>query len=330
MNNKKNSKIINGKITEFVNWYDTDGNIINASDGGVIFVNGVYHWYGMALRALPMGSNGCGGQVTTTGVVMYASEDLYNWKYDGVILACSDDANSELYGPLRFERPKIIYNENTGKYVLWCHYVKYPGDHGSTDGTAEAGVAICDTVNGNYTWLGHNRPIDNNGLVRDCTLYKDTDKSAYFIYDRQLAEKNRCQYIVKLNYDYTKPTNEYVRDEALFWREAAAAFYRNGYYYMITSDLSSWAFNQAKYFRAKNIMGPWDDMGDPCIDDFEHTTFRSQSTYVFKVDGKDDLYILMAERHNTDNFMNCSYIWLPIQFGNDDTLFIKYLEEWTV
>lgn len=330
MINGKKNKIVNGKITEFVNWYDTDGNIINASDGGIIYADGAYHWYGMALRALPMGSNGSGGQVTTTGVVMYRSEDLYNWQYEGVILACSDDKQSELYGPLRFERPKIIYNDKTGKYVLWCHYVKFPGDHGDTYGTAEAGVAICDTVNGNYTWLGHNRPIDDNGLVRDCTLYKDSDGSAYFIYDRQIAERNRCQHIVKLTDDYTAPTDTYVRDETLFWREAAAVIYHDGYYFMVTSDLSSWAFNQAKYFRAKNVMGPWEDMGDPCVGDTEHTTFRSQSTYIFKVQGKHDLYILMAERHNTDNFMECSYIWLPIRFGENNTLSIEYFEEWTL
>lgn len=44
-----------GEINEFVNWYDTDGNIINASDGGIIFAEGKYHWYGQALR--PMGKD---------------------------------------------------------------------------------------------------------------------------------------------------------------------------------------------------------------------------------------------------------------------------------
>ena len=98
-----------GEIKEFAKWYDTDGSIINASDGGVIFANGKYHWYGMALRPLPMGSGPYGGQMTDVGVVMYESEDLLNWKYEGVILAVSDDPSSELYGPMRFERPKIIF-----------------------------------------------------------------------------------------------------------------------------------------------------------------------------------------------------------------------------
>ena len=40
--------IVNGKINEFVQWFDTDGNIINASDGGIIYVDG--NITGMARR----------------------------------------------------------------------------------------------------------------------------------------------------------------------------------------------------------------------------------------------------------------------------------------
>ncbi len=326
--------IKNGPLTTFTDWYDTDGNIINASDGGILFADGVYHWYGMALRPLPFDGAGKGGQVTTTGVVMYASTDLETWTYEGVILACSDDPAHPLYGPMRFERPKIIYNNRTGKYVLWCHYVKYPGNHGFTDGTAEAGLAVCDTINGSYEWLGHTRPIDSKGYVRDCTLYQDMDGSAYFIYDRQTGDSwdgddvDRCLHIVKLSDDYLSFTDEYRRIDAAYWREAAVLTFHDGYYFMITSDLTSWDFNQAKYFRARSLFGPRQDMGDPCIGDTEHLTFHSQGTYILKKEGTDDLHIFMAERHNTDNFLKCSYIWLPITFGPNHTLSLSYQEEW--
>ena len=111
----------NGELTEFIDWHDTEGNVINASDGGMIYAEGAYHWYGMALRDLPFDGAGRGGQATTTGVVMYKSTDLKQWEYEGVILACSDDPNHPLYAPMRFERPKIIYNNKTKKYVLWCN-----------------------------------------------------------------------------------------------------------------------------------------------------------------------------------------------------------------
>ena len=321
-----------GEITEFIQWYDTDGNIINASDGGVIFAEGKYHWYGQALQAKPHARNGEGGGVTIQGVIMYESEDLLNWKYEGVILPVSNDPESELYAPLRFERPKIIYNDKTKQYVLWCHYVGYPGDHGSTPGTAEAGVAVCDKVNGEYKWLGTCRPLDGE-LVRDSTLYKDDDGTAYFIYDRHVlatenSKEDRCLYVVKLSDDYLTTTDEYARVDAAFWREGPAIMKRKGKYYSVTSGLTGWAFNQAKAYRTDKLMQNWEDIGDPCIGDSTKTTFNSQSTYAFKVEGTEDTYILMLERHNVKNFLECSYIWLPVKFNEDDTISIEYMKEW--
>ena len=325
-------EFVNGKLNDFTDWYDTDGNIINASDGGIIFADGKYHWYGQALRDLPFGTNGDGGQVTETGVVMYCSENLTDWEYEGVVLKCSHDPESDINAPMRFERPKIIYNDITGQYVLWCHYVGNPGDHGFKKGMAEAGVAVCDTVNGDYRWLGHFRPIDDNGAVRDCTLYKDFDGSAYFIYDRDISlidKDNRCLYIVKLSEDYLSCTDEYKRIDCAYRREAPSVIFRDGYYYMITSGLTGWDYNRAQYFRAKSLMGEWEDMGDPCIGDIEHTTFNSQATFSFKREDSDE-YIFMGERHNTDNFLHCSYIWLLIRFCENNTLQLEYAEAWGI
>ena len=323
-----NTQFVNGKLNEYIKWTDTDGNIINASDGGIIYANGKYYWYGMALRPLPFAANGQGGQTTVTGVVLYSSSDLYNWKYEKVILRCSDDPNSDLYAPMRFERPKIIYNDCTGKYVLWCHFLKYPGDHKFEPGTGEAGVAVCDTIDGDFKWLGYTRPIDNDGMVRDCTLYKDSDGSAYFIYDRDINNE-RCLHIVKLSDDYLSCTNVYKRIDEAQKREAASILYHNGYYYMVTSGLTGWTANPAIYYRSKSLMGAWTEMGDPCINDTTGTTFESQSTYMLKIEEKPESFILMAERHNTENFENCSYIWLPVKFTDQNTIQIEYKEAWS-
>ena len=322
-------KIINGKLDEFVDLLDTDGNVVNASDGGIIYADGKYHLYGQALRDLPEGYKGTGGQVTEIGVVMYESEDLVTWRYEGVVLSCGD---GELRAPMRFERPKIIYNEKTGKYVLWCHYVEYPGDHGFEIGKGEIGVAVSDSVSGPYTWLGHFRPIDDDGVVRDCTLYKDADGSAYLIFDRDISlleKANRCLYIVKLTDDYLSCTDEYKRIDPAYRREAAAVLYRDGYYYMITSGMSGWSFNRANYYRARSLMGEWEDMGDPCVGDDLGTTFNSQTTAILKVESS-DTFIHISERHNTKSFLHCSYIWLPIRFGDDGTLSLEYLEQWSL
>lgn len=326
---KRYDRFTNGKMDEFYQWEDTDGNVLNVSDGGVIYVDGTYHWYGMVLRPRPVAFKGEGGQTTTVGVAMYRSDDLYNWTYEGVILHSSDDPASELYAPMRFERPKIIYNENTKKFVLWCHFVKNPGDHGTEPGTGEAGVAVCDTVNGTYEWLGYTRPIDELGIVRDSTLYKDKDGSAYFIYDRDVND-NRCLHIVKLSDDYLKFTDVYRRIDVAYRREAASILYHNGYYFMFTSGLTGWKTNPAKYFRAENMLGPWTDMGDPCVDDVDGTTFESQSTCFLPVEGRPGCFILMAERHNTSNFVHCTPIWLPVEFPTPGTLQVAYRESWSM
>ena len=329
-----------GEINEFVDWYDTDGNIINASDGGVIYAEGKYHWYGMAFRPLPMASGPHGGQMTDVGVVMYESEDLLNWKYEGVILSVDTDPSSPLYGPMRFERPKIIYNEKTGQYVLWCHYVKYPGNHGDGDGDCDMGLAVCDTVNGKYKWQGYTKPIDNEGWVRDMTVYKDFDGAAYLIYDRHVADPelgdktgglqgDRCLHVVKLSDDYLSFTDTFKRIDAAAWREAPVVAYKEGYYYIITSGLTGWETNQAKAFRTKHLLDTWEEIGDPCVDDLTQTTFNTQGSNAFSV--KDTgTQIMMLERHNTDNFLKSSYVWLPIEFNENNTVSLRYKKKWVI
>ena len=324
----------NGEIGEFFALRDTAGRILNVSDGGVLYAEGKYHWYGQALGDAPYHPDGAsGGQTTRTGVVMYGSENLTDWEFEGVILPVSSDPDHPLYAPMRMERPKIVYNEKTGMYVLWCHYVAYPGDHGVGVGGGEAGVAVCDRVNGRYTWVGHTRPIDGVSAVRDCTLYKDRDGTAYFVYDRDesvtLGEQKRALHIVKLSEDYLRPTREYKRIEGGFHREAPALLCRGGYYYMVTSGLTGWACNGARVLRAKSLFGEWEDMGDPCVDDREQTTFRTQTTFVFRLEGEEERFVHMAERHNTANFLHCSYVWLPLHFA-EDRLFLAYEKEWEI
>ena len=320
-----------GKASEFIDWFDTNGKVINASDGGIIFADGKYFWYGQAMRPRGFATKGQGGQVTDTGVAMYSSPDLLNWSYEGIVLSVEEGEDNPLRPPLRFERPKIIYNDKTGKYVLWCHYIKYPGDHSFGIGGGEAAIAVADKVTGPYKIIKIMRPINDEGVVRDCTLYKDSDGSAYFVYDRDetFDVPTRCIHVVKLNDDYTDVTNEYVRVGEAYRREAPAIIFRNGYYYMITSDMTAWEANKAKYFRAKSMLGPWEDMGDPYVDDIDGNSFLSQTTYAFKIEGEDK-FIHMAERHNKQNFLHCSYIWLPIEFDEDDRLSIKYYEEWSL
>ena len=324
----------NGGLTEHVAWRDTSGNLINAHDGGILFADGKYHWYGMALRPLPVANGPEGGQKTTQGVVMYSSSDLYNWTYEGVVLPCSSDPASPLYAPMRFERPKIIYNDHTHQYVMWFHYVGYPGDHGRKIGAGDAGVAVSNKLTGPYTFLGFSRPIDDNGVVRDSTLFKDDDGSAYFIYDRDVAPPNpdpgRVLHIVKLTPDYLHFTKSFYKIPNASRREGQVIFHHNGFYFLITSAETGWKNNEANYYRSTNIFGPYTELGNPAVGPDSDLTFNSQGTFAFPVQGKKNEIIFLAERHITERMTDSSYIFLPIEFPTPSTLELHYLPTWTL
>ena len=323
----------NGAVTEHQLWLDTAGKIINAHDGGIIHAEGRYHWYGMALQPLPVLAGTNGGQKTMTGVSMYGSTDLYNWTNEGVILPCSSDPASPLCGPMRFERPKIIYHDATKRYVMWFHYVARPGDHGNRPGCGEAGIAWSGSVTGPYAFRGCTRPVGNNGIVRDCTLFKDDDGSAYLVYDRDVrpegGDLGRALHVVKLSGDYLSCTATFCKIPNAAGREAPVMLKRNGVYFLITSGMTGWEFNRANYYTATNILGPYTWRGDPCVGNHAATTFNSQGTQAFAVEGERDAFIFMAERHNTKCMTDSSFIFLPVIFTSETTLELRYIPSWT-
>jgi beta-xylosidase len=93
------------------------------------------------------------------------------WTYVGALLSRTGSGD---LGPNRvIERPKVIYNEKTKKYVLWMHV------DSSNYGEAKVGVATGDTVCGKYDYKGSFRPLNHQS--RDMGLFKDDDGKAYLL-----------------------------------------------------------------------------------------------------------------------------------------------------
>lgn len=327
---KDTLKFQNGNFDEFIEWHDTRGEIINAHDGGIIFIGDKYYWYGLALRALGQDKGENNGAATIIGINLYSSTNLLEWNYEGVILSTSQNVNSPLRSPMRLERPKIIYNKKTKKFVLWFHYVGYPGNHGQEIGLADAGVAVSDKITGPFKYIGHHRPINDSGAVKDCTLFMDNDSTAYFVYDRKMPDGSRCLHVVKLTDDFLHSTDKWTKIDIANRREAPAVFKHNDTYFLITSDVSGWKANAAKTFKSTNILGPWSEVGNPCVGEQKESTYNTQCTSVFKVNDKKNLSIIMLERHNTSNFLKCSYVWLPIEINKNQEPFFLYKKEWNL
>ncbi|WP_206666297.1 bacterial Ig-like domain-containing protein [Bifidobacterium jacchi] len=111
-----------------------------------------------------------------------------------------------------FERPKVLYNAKTKKYVMWWHADGSP-TISSTSNYARslAGVAVSDSPTGPFKLVGAYRLPNREdyktghsaavpGGSRDMTVFQDADGTAYVIYS---SEENRTLYIAKLNDEYT-------------------------------------------------------------------------------------------------------------------------------
>ena len=271
------------------------------------------------------------------------------------------------------ERPKMLYNESTGKYVLVYHadgpsdaniaaWLKDNSKSPSRYTRASMGFAVSDTPYGPFELVNVQRMNyvegyydSSQGMARDMNVFiDDTDidkngvKDAYAIYS---SEENRKMYISLLNEDYTGPATEGTQDSMTLGdgteiqtfaarvlpadsREAPALFKYDGYYYMITSGTSGWSPNQALYYRADNIYGPYEAMGDPCVGDTDRKTFYSQSTCVFPVDAENGTFIYMGDRWLTGSTGSAawwsSYVWLPVQLNPDHTLSLNPYEDWSL
>ena len=247
-----NNAIVPGEV-----WNDTDGNPINAHGGGILYHEGTYYWYGEYKKGktiLPEWATWECYRTDVTGVSCYSSKDLLNWKFEGIVLpAVKDDQGHDLHTSKVLERPKVIYNPKTKKFVMWAHVES--ADYSK----ACAGVAVSDSPTGEFTYLGSFRP--NNAMSRDQTVFVDDDGRAYHFYS---SENNATLYISELTDDYQRPSGRYTRNFVKESREAPAVFKRNGKYYMLSSGCTGWDPNQAELAVADSIMGEWKTIGNPC------------------------------------------------------------------
>lgn len=337
-------------------WTDTKGVPINAHGGGIIFQNGTYYWFGEHK------TGGHDGNTAKVGVGCYSSNDLMNWKNEGIALSVVADVTSDIASGCVIERPKVIYNAPSKQFVMWFHLELKDKGYDS----ARTGLAVSQSVVGPYIYQGSVRPnagqwplgyagkrlgqnelgnyewwtpafnaaVENGLMVerdfnhgqmsRDMTLFVDDDGRAYHIHS---AEENLTLHISLLTNDYQGFTDKWVRVFSGGHNEAPAVFKRNGKYYMVMSGCTGWKPNAARVAVADSMLGQWTQLGNPCVGENSDKTFISQSTFVLPVAGLDDAYIFMADRWKPNNPIDGTYVWLPIKF-NTGLPVIKWYESW--
>ena len=332
-------------------WRDTDGKAINAHGGGVLCHAGVYYWYGEFKEGrtyLAKVNKSWGGtRVIAGGVSCYSSTNLYDWKNEGLALpSVADDPDHDLACENVIERPKVIYNEKTKKFVMWLH------QDSPNYQAARAGVAVSDMPTGPFKYLGSFRPnagvwpinvtkedkqpgetnilardFHGGQMARDMTLFVDDDGKAYHIY---ASENNATMHVSLLTDDYLNPAGKYARIFIGRSTEAPAVFKRNGKYYLIGSGCTGWKPNAARVAVAENIFGPWMELGNPCQGDDAEKTYFCQSTFVLPVAGQPNQFIAMFDRWKQWDLADSHHVWLPLEFAADGKPMLRWQERWSL
>ena len=338
-------------------WLDTDGRHINAHGGGVLLHNGTYYWYGE--------HKSDHSSAAYVGITCYSSTDLVHWQNQGVALGVSQEKGTELEAGCVMERPKVIYNAKTGKFVMWFHQELLHRGYEA----ARFAVAVSDKPEGPYSYLYSSRanagrwPVEfseqdveharqlniddykewwtpawykavSDGLFvnRDFEGGQMSRDMTLFVdtngaaYHIYSSEENLTIHIAELSPDYLHHTGRYTRLAPAGHNEAPTLFCHDGTYWLITSGCTGWDPNEARMFSAPTIWGPWTQHPSPCVGPKSEKTFGAQGTFVLML--PNGQHIFMADIWCPRKPSDARYVWLPITFADGKPI-IRWQTEWS-
>lgn len=282
---------VNGQL-----WMDTDGKHINAHGGNIIKYKKTYYWYGE--------NRPYNGGSTESGVGVYSSKDLKTWKNEGIVLPVSEEPGHDIERGCIMERPKVVYNKKTKKFVMLFHLeLKGRGYE-----AARVGFAVSDSPTGPFEFIRSTRinaniwPFDMSeqeieaAKKTDASQWKDwwtpewraevnkgmylwrdmaggqmsRDMTVYIdddgkAYHITSAQENLTLLVCELQDDYLDYTGKYNMIAPGGQNEAPCIFKKDGTYWLICSGCTGWAPNEARMFTSKNIWGPWKQLPSPFV-----------------------------------------------------------------
>lgn len=285
-------------------WFDQNGNVVSAHGANIVKDNGKFYLFG---EAHSDASN------AFAGFNCYSSKDLYNWKFERVALPLQ---KSGKLGTNRVgERPKVMKCPKTGEYIMFMHAdtLTYKDQF--------VGYAISKTITGPYQFkyalLFNGKPIKK----WDIGTFQDEDGSGYILI--------HGGEIYKLADDY-KSVVEQVNKNMTTGFESPTMFKKDGLYYLIGSNLTSWERNDNYYYTSNSIKGPWEARG--IIAPEGSLTWNSQSTFVLSIVGtKNTTYMFMGDRWSfPKQASSATYVWQPLTVSGTSLSIPTYQEAWQI
>jgi hypothetical protein len=285
-----------------IEWTDTEGYIVQAHGGN--FLQHGDRWYLIGEDR---------ARSWNPDVNLYSTDDFVTWKFEGKII--KNFVTHEALGNTRMiERPKLMYNNKTRKFVVWCHW------EARDYSASEAAVFESDSVAGPYECVWTGRPCDTKS--RDCNVFVDNDGQAYFI---STTDENTNLGLFKLSDDYHAAVSKTLLFEGQR-REAPAIAHIGDTYYMISSACTGWDPNQAKIATSDAIDKNW----SPLENIGDRIAFDTQASSILTIKGTEQTaYIYVGDRWMDPDLPRSKIIMLPIFFENGKMV-LRYYDTWQI
>ena len=132
-----------------------------------------YFWYGEHSNTDGARSGYDSGVDMQGGVASCSTNDFITWRNEGIMFHYANitDMTFGTSGPFTVERPKVLYNNSTKKYVMWM------GLDNAARSLGLAGIAVSDYPNGPFDFVRSFYPDGNE--THDQTVYQDVNGTAY-------------------------------------------------------------------------------------------------------------------------------------------------------
>ncbi len=294
--------------------FDAAGDAIDAHDGEIAYFQGTYYLYGTSYDCGFAWQN---KQAPFCGFKVYSSPDLVNWTDKGYLFDAQTPVwqtrcNGNTYGCFR---PHVIFNQKTGKYVLWINV--YDNQTGFRVFTSASPLGPFQEVAEPKLAVNGNAPVAglNNG---DHDTFVDDDGKAYIAYTDWRAKG--AIVIEQLSPDYLSGSNRFVQGVTESKTEAPGLFKRRGIYYITYSDPNCGycSGTGTSYRTAPSPLGPWSKGIQ-----ISQNSCGGQPSFVSTIKlGTDSLFLYGSDLWNNGarNEALANYYWAPLSFNDDGSI----------
>ena len=336
-------------------WHDTDGNPIYSQGGGVFRFGDTWYWYGVRYDGAELyyanPTRLYNNNVNFESVTAYSSKDLVSWTFENDVattrtaldIPASKDVSGDYFSRMQtlddatwLGRLGVVYNENTGKYVLLTQF-----ENADPARVTNAGVLFLqgDSPTGEFEYANlqthvpgvyenPSKPGWNQGSG-DQTVFTDDDGSDYLVFSSRDGRSRT--YVARISDTDSLSVETAVEVFRGAGREGNAMFTMGGRYYIASSDLHGWNTSQTYVIESAtdDIQGDYSDMyvmaGTET--DYSHVT---QSGFFITVPGTETETVIYAGDRWADFAWNgLGYNqWLPITASTDGKPLFHSVSQW--